>query len=149
MGSLSGPELSGERLTVPYETKDQENEHSCFSDTTSSDIAHDALGIENVGLGRYQRVNGEVVKGTSLVDLIATRDRALSERLKADLARSVAAARAIPSPFDQAILGTDDSAGRAKIWATIQALQRQTETLADVASSFDLRVTLVAPRARQ
>ena len=149
MGSLSGPELSGERLTVPYETKDQENEHSCFSDTTSSDVAHDALGIENVGLGRYQRVNGEVVKGTSLVDLIATRDRALSERLKADLARSVAAARAIPSPFDQAILGTDDSAGRAKIWATIQALQRQTETLADVASSFDLRVTLAAPRARQ
>lgn len=149
MGALSGPELSGERLTVPYETKDQENEHSCFSDTTSSDVAYDALGIENVALGRYVRASGEVVKGTSLVELIATHDRALSERLKADLGRSVAAARAIPSPFDQAILGTDDSPGRAKIWATIQALQRQTETLADVASTFDLRVTLAAPRARQ
>ncbi|HET9934460.1 MAG TPA: imelysin family protein [Polyangiaceae bacterium] len=149
MGSLSGPELSGERLTVPYETKDQENEHSCFSDTTSSDVAFDALGIENVGLGRYVRVNGDVVKGTSLIEFIAAHDRNLSERLRAELGSSVAAARAIPSPFDQAIVGTDDAPGRTKIWATIQALQRQTDTLAQVASAFDLRLSLAAPRTRQ
>lgn len=148
MGSLSGPELSGERLTVPYETKDQENEHSCFSDTTSSDIVFDALGIENVGLGRYERVNGERVMGTSLLELIAARDPSLAARLKRELALSVAAARSIPTPFDQAILGGDDAPGRTKIWATIQALQRQTETLAEVASVFDLRVSLGTPRAR-
>jgi putative iron-regulated protein len=148
MGSLSGPELSGERLTVAYETKDQENEHSCFSDTTSSDIGFDALGIENVGLGRYARVNGELVKGTSFIELVQSRDRALAERLKAALSSSVVAARRIPTPFDQAILGADDAPGRVRIWATIQALQRQTETLAEVASTFDLRVTLVAPRGR-
>ena len=31
---LSGFEMAGERLAVAYETKDQEQEHSCFSDTT-------------------------------------------------------------------------------------------------------------------
>ncbi|MFZ5894903.1 MAG: imelysin family protein [Myxococcota bacterium] len=148
MGSLSGPELSGERLTVPYETKDQENEHSCFSDTTHTDIALDALGIENVYLGRYRRVDGSKLEGTSLLELVAAHDRTLAERLKSQLAASVAAARAIPAPFDQAILGTDAAPGRQAIWATIQALQRQTETLAELAAAFDLRVSLAAPRAR-
>lgn len=148
MGSLSGPELSGERLTVPYETKDQENEHSCFSDTTSSDIAFDALGIENVGLGRYTRVAGQTLTGVGLVELIRARDEALGQRLKKELGESVAAARSIPTPFDQAILGADGTPGRRAIWATIQALQHQTETLAEVAASFDLRVTLAAARAR-
>jgi putative iron-regulated protein len=149
MGSLSGPELSGERLTVPYETKDQENEHSCFSDTTSSDIAFDALGIENVGMGRYTRLDGRSVSGAGLVSLVSERDAALGQRLKAELARSLASARSIPTPFDQAIVGADGTAGRTAIWSTIQALQRQTETLAEVAAAFDLRVTLAAPRANR
>ena len=56
IGILSGAELAGERLTVPYETKEQEDEHSCFSDNTQRDIVYDALGIQNVVLGRYVRV---------------------------------------------------------------------------------------------
>jgi putative iron-regulated protein len=149
MGSLSGPELSGERLTVPYETKDQENEHSCFSDTTSSDIAFDALGIENVGMGRYTRVDGRTVNGIGLVSLVSERDATLGQRLKAELARSVASARSIPTPFDRAIVGADGTPGRTAIWSTIQALQHQTETLAEVAAAFDLRVTLAAPRVKR
>src|SRR5262245_18843097 len=38
VGILSGSELAGERLTVPYETKEQEDEHSCFSDNTQRDL---------------------------------------------------------------------------------------------------------------
>src|SRR5262249_43064108 len=44
IGILSGSELAGERLTVPYETKDQEDEHSCFSDNTHQDFIDDVLG---------------------------------------------------------------------------------------------------------
>ena len=55
IGILSGAELAGERLTVPYETKEQEDEHSCFSDNTHNDLVYDALGIENVIAGRYVR----------------------------------------------------------------------------------------------
>ena len=58
-GILSGAELAGERLTVPYETKEQEDEHSCFSDNTHRDIVYDVLGIQNVFLGRYVRTSGE------------------------------------------------------------------------------------------
>jgi hypothetical protein len=53
MGSLSGAELSGERMSVAYDTRDQEDEHSCFSDNTHNDFIANALGIENVYLGRW------------------------------------------------------------------------------------------------
>src|SRR5262249_17692877 len=61
IGILSGSELAGERLTVPYETKDQEDEHSCFSDNTTADLLYDVIGIQNVFLGRYTRLNGEEI----------------------------------------------------------------------------------------
>ena len=37
IGTLAGGELFGERLAVPYDTKDSEEEHSCFSDNTTVD----------------------------------------------------------------------------------------------------------------
>jgi putative iron-regulated protein len=149
MGSLSGPELSGERLTVPYETKDQENEHSCFSDTTQLDLAHDALGIENVCLGRYQRQGAPSLTGPGVCDVIALRDAPLAQRLKQEIAASVRATERIPAPFDQAILGDDNAPGRKAIRSAIEALQRQTETLAKVAATFDIRVSLADPRVRK
>ena len=144
MGALGGPELAGERLTVAYETKDQENEHSCFSDNTHNDIVLDALGIENVCLGRYQRSDGSAIQGRGVCDWVALVDTALGARLKSDIAGSVAAARAIPPPFDQAILGNDSSPGRQKIHHTIQALEHQTETLAEVAAAFHVGLTLAS-----
>ncbi|HEY3493426.1 MAG TPA: imelysin family protein, partial [Polyangiaceae bacterium] len=93
MGTLSGPELSGERLTVAYETKDQENEHSCFSDNTAQDLVDDALGLENVCSGRYQRADGSVLAGTGLCSAIGVRDRALGERLEREMKESTLALR--------------------------------------------------------
>ena len=51
LGVLTGPELAGERLTVAYETKDQEDEHSCFSDNTHNDLVYNVIGIQNVSPG--------------------------------------------------------------------------------------------------
>jgi putative iron-regulated protein len=127
MGSLSGPELSGERLTVPYETRDQENEQSCFSDTTDQDIRLDARGVQNVCLGSYARSDGKVVRGPGICALIEALDPALAKRLRAEIDLSVRAAAQIPAPFDRAL---DDDAGRAAIKRTIDALQAQTESIA-------------------
>lgn len=139
MGALSGPELAGERLTVAYATKAQENEHSCFSDNTVNDLADDALGIRNVCFGRYARPNGELVSGAGICDAVAPRDRALAERLRSSVNASFERVRTIPSPFDQAILGNDDAPGRVAIRGAIDALQTQATTLAEVAIAFDLR----------
>ena len=55
MGALSQGELAGERIAVAYDTKDQEDEHSCFSDNTTADIAGNADRRPDVYLGRLPR----------------------------------------------------------------------------------------------
>ncbi|MBA3625212.1 MAG: iron-regulated protein, partial [Methylibium sp.] len=98
LGSLSRGELAGERLEVALATRDQEDEHSCFSDNTHRDAVTNALGIENVWLGRLRRADGGVLKGPSLHDWVARRDAALAERTSQQIAASVRAAEAIQAP---------------------------------------------------
>lgn len=137
MGALSGAELSGERMTVAYDNKDQEDEHSCFSDSTLADLYGNALGIQNVYLGRYGSQDGK-----GLDELVAAVDPALDKKMKERLQASLDALQAIPGPFDQAILGADNSPGRQKVKAAIAALRAQTETLVEVATALGIELNL-------
>ncbi|HEX5746219.1 MAG TPA: imelysin family protein [Archangium sp.] len=137
LGSLSGAELSGERMTVAYDNKDQEDEHSCFSDNTKADLYANALGIQNVYLGRYGTVDGK-----GLDELVAAVDPKLDEEMKQRLQASLDAIQAIPGPFDQAILGADNAGGRQKVKTAIDALKAQTETLVDVATALGITLNL-------
>lgn len=137
IGSLSGGELRGERMRVAYDTKSQEDEHSCFSDNTHNDHLHDEIGIENVYLGI---VGG--VDGPGLDDLVASRDADLDARVKAAIAAAKAAIDAIPQPFDQAILGDDSAPGRVAIKAALDALQVQTDLFVEVAQLLDVPLNL-------
>jgi len=148
MGALSGPELGGERLTVAYETKAQENEHSCFSDNTVADLTDDALGIQNACVGRYESPKGASVRGSGICDAAAVRSPELASRLRQQTATSLDRVRAIPAPFDQAILGLDAAPGRVAIQAAITALEAQTNTLAELAAAYDVRLTSLTPRRR-
>lgn len=134
MGSLSGAELAGERMNVAMENRDQEDEHSCFSDNTHNDILNNALAIENAYLGRYGTTDGPGID-----ELVEAVDPSLNAKLKGELAASVAAARAIPAPFDQALV-TD--AGRVKVQAAIDALRAQTKTIAEVAAALGVTINL-------
>lgn len=133
IGSLSGAELAGERLEVALATQDQEDEQSCFSDNTHRDIIVDLLGIQNVYLGRYANAG----EGPGLYDLVADRDLDLADRLADDIQASLDAALAIPTPFDRAIIEDPDS-----VEATVDALRRQTDTIAEVAALFDIKLAL-------
>ena len=66
MGSLCGGELAGERMAVALENKDQEDEHSCFSDNTHRDIATNLQGIVNVWTGTYVRPGAAAISGPVL-----------------------------------------------------------------------------------
>lgn len=142
IGALSGPELAGERLTVPYETKEQEDEHSCFSDNTHNDVIYNVLGVQNIYLGRYTRTDGTKIQGPALRDLLARTDRAFADRLAAQIDASLAAARGIPAPFDQAILGINTSPGRVAIKKTFTSLQAQSDLIARAASRMSIHLTL-------
>jgi putative iron-regulated protein len=139
MGALSATELAGERLTVAYETKEQEDEHSCFSDTTQTDVIYNAVGIRNVYSGKYLRTDGTLMEGPGIDALLRKASPALADEITAQLDGSVAAARSIPAPFDQAFLGPDTSEGRIAIHHMIRALQQQAETIAKVAAIIGLK----------
>jgi putative iron-regulated protein len=146
IGSMSRGELAGERMEVALASQDQEDEHSCFSDNTHRDIVNNALGIENVWLGRYKRADGRVLQGPSLRDLVAAKDAALAERATRQVAASVARAREIHAPFDQEILGARDAPGRLRVQATVDSLVQQSKDLVEAAAALGItRLTLVKP----
>src|SRR5690606_29949356 len=60
MGSLSYGELAGERMKLGLMLNDPEEEHDCFSDNTHNSHYYDGLGVRNVYLGSYTRVDGSV-----------------------------------------------------------------------------------------
>lgn len=133
MGSLASAELAGERLQVALASREQEDEQSCFSDNTHRDIVADALGLQNVWQGRYEPLQGPVLQGPSLRDLVAARDVALAERLGAALAEALAAAEGIQPPFDREILGGAEAPGRQRLQRVVTALLRATGLLVEAA----------------
>ena len=137
MGSLAGGELRNERMNNAFQERDQEEEHSCFSDTTHVDHANDAIGIENVYLGHFGGSDGP-----GLDELVAQVDPQLDERMKADLTAAISAIKAIPTPFDQAINDDAPGGGREKIQAAMDALQQLTETTVDVATALNITINL-------
>jgi putative iron-regulated protein len=141
VGILAGSELAGERLTVPYETKEQEDEHSCFSDNTQQDLLYDAIGIDNVLTGRYVRPNGEKVEGRGVIALVASANPALARQLAEQSAAAVAAARLVPAPFDRAILGRDEAPGRVAVKALINALRAEADSIARVGAALGVKLT--------
>ena len=143
VGSLSRGELAGERIEVALASKNQEDEHSCFSDNTHRDIVANATGIENVWLGRFKRADGSVLQGVSLRDLVALKDPATAERTSGHIAASVQAAVAIQAPFDRE---TVDTEGRKRVQAVADALKLQSKDFLDAAKAVGItKLTLVDP----
>ncbi|MCB1886949.1 MAG: iron-regulated protein [Rhodocyclaceae bacterium] len=137
LGILSRGELAGERIEVALDSQSQEDEHSCFSDNTHRDVVANVRGIRNVWLGTFKRRDGSVVEGPSLHDLVHDKDAAIADQLDRDMAASLAAAEAIPAPFDQAILA--GSAGRPKVEATVSRLKTQTTSIVAAAAALGIR----------
>jgi putative iron-regulated protein len=137
MGALSQGELAGERIAVAYDTKDQEDEHSCFSDNTTVDIAGNALGVQLV----YE-ANHSAVDGPSLSDAVREADPEADAALREMLDANVARAEALEAPFDQLILGDDDAPGRVALLELITGLQEQGDAVAELAGRLGYSISL-------
>ncbi|MEQ9440600.1 MAG: imelysin family protein [Cyclobacteriaceae bacterium] len=131
LGKLSKGELAGERIFVAWDLRSKEDEHSCFSDNTHRDIVNNALGIQNVYLGRYTRTDGSTLTGTGIYDVLLLEDAALAEEIKTLMETSVAACESIEAPFDQEFLAEP---GRTRIQEAFTLLREQGDKLAEAAS---------------
>lgn len=134
MGSLSYGEQAGERMKLGLMLNDPEEEHDCFSDQTHLSHYYDGLGIRNVYLGSYARPDGSTVEGPSLSALVAARDPAVDQALRADLDATMAALGKLRDTaeggmaYDQ-MLAPGNDAGNAAITAGIDALVAQTRNI--------------------
>ncbi|PID46583.1 MAG: peptidase [Proteobacteria bacterium] len=143
MGSLSLGELAGERINVALLAHSQEDEHSCFSDNTHTDIVENARGIQNIFRGEYKRPDGSVVKGASLAELVAAKNAKLAESLTKKLNESQQRAAAVVDAaengehFDQQIL-PNNAEGNKRVKAVITALRAQTADIEATASALGI-----------
>lgn len=139
MGSLSLGELAGERMKVALEANSPEDEHDCFSDNTHNSHYYNEQGIYNVYTGSYQRVNGDVLQGPSINDLVAKKDAKSAAEIKAqfETARTqvytlVEAAENNNQHFDQ-LIAAGNKAGNTLVNQSISALIQQTVAIEQAA----------------
>lgn len=142
---LSENELAGNRLQVAWDTRDQENEHSCFSDTTWQDNVMDAMGLQNVWLGAYVSPGATGLTGPGLRDLCLSLHPDLEPKITALIEANVAKSRAIPQPFDQALAGDDDAPGRKAVMALITSLEDTGAELRKLARALNIEIPEVPP----
>ncbi|MEP3474734.1 MAG: imelysin family protein [Hyphomicrobiales bacterium] len=144
LGSLSYGELAGERMKLGLILHDPEEEHDCFSDNTHNSHYYDALGIQNVYLGTYKRVDGSVVKGASVSDLVKARDAKADAELTAKLAATITAMKAMVKraetveAYDQ-MIGEGNKEGNAVVQASIDGLTNQTKAIQRAVAALNLK----------
>jgi putative iron-regulated protein len=147
MGSLSFGELAGERMKLGLLLHDPEEEHDCFSDNTYISHLNDAIGIQNVYLGKYTRVDGSVVEGPSISELIASKDAAVDTELKALLADTVAKMELMKTrgdtveKYDQ-MIAEGNAEGNAVVQAAIDGLIAQTRGIERAVALLELGDTV-------
>jgi putative iron-regulated protein len=126
-------ELYYERLYDPFVSRDRKDEESCFSESTIVDLINNALGIEDVYLGRYL-----TSEGPSIAELIKARNPALDTQMRQQLTAVRTAIGAIPPPFDHAVLAPAGSPENLAVQAAVNALQPLQATIDSVAQALGI-----------
>lgn len=128
-------ELAEERVYVALSNKDQEDEHSCFSDNTHRDVRLNLAGVINVYKGNYKNITGK-----SLRDLITEKNPALGKSID-DLIFSVQTKTELTAtPFDFAISGGEESLEGIKVLNASKAMKSLGSEM--LAGAFAIGVTV-------
>jgi putative iron-regulated protein len=135
IGALNSHELAGERMAVAFESKDQEDEHSCFSDNTNADVVNDLAGIRMVYEGRFGKLAGPGVD-----DLVREVDAPLAQSISRQMAATLDKAKAFPATFETMIAAADGTPESTAMANVIEAIEAQGRDLAHAAKALDVTV---------
>jgi putative iron-regulated protein len=144
LGSLSYGELAGERIKLGLMIHDPEEEHDCFSDNTYASHFFDALGIRNVYLGAYRRIDRSLVSGPSVSDLVKAKAPEVDAELRAKLDDTLVAMNALylraltTESYDQ-MIGEGNDEGNAVVQRVVDALLDQTKAIERAVATLDLK----------
>jgi len=141
MGSLSYGEQAGERMRLGLMLNDPEEEHDCFSDNTHNSHFYDGLGVRNVYLGEYVRIDGSVVSGPSVSDLVAASDPELDREMRDKLSTTMMALARIKTAAEAGfsydmMLDRANEAGEALVMGGVNGLINQTRSIERVVAAL-------------
>ena len=141
LGSLSYGELAGERMKLGLMLHDPEEEHDCFADNTHNSHYYNIVGMQAVANGRYERVDGSVVEGPSLLSILPDD---IASDLGAKLRSTLAAAAVMKEKADSGVMAYDqmigegNDEGNAIVQAVIDGLLAQTKSIETAVATLDL-----------
>ena len=139
MATLSGFELSSERMAVALDSGDQEDETSCFSDTSHRAFQADQQSIANIWFGKLGKWNG-----IGLKSLVARVDPDLEKRVTAQIEKTSASLEALPPPVDRILASPEGSPGRKKMEAAVTNLTDESAMLVEVGKALGLTITVAS-----
>jgi len=139
MATLSGFELSSERMAVALDSGDQEDETSCFSDTSHRAFQADQQSIANIWFGKLGTWNG-----IGLKSLVARVDPDLEKRVTAQIEKTSASLAALPPPIDRILASSEGSPGRMKMEAAVTNLTEESAMLVEVGKALGLTITVAS-----
>ncbi len=144
MGSLAYGELAGERIRLGLLLNDPEEEHDCFSDNTHNSHYYDALGIKNVYMGHFRRVNGDLVQGPSLASLMAQEAPDLAAVMLAriestELAMDALVSEAASGNTFDVLIASNNMAGEEVLSRIVDSLMEETRTIEDIIRALNLQ----------
>jgi putative iron-regulated protein len=144
LGSLSYGELAGERMKLGLLLHDPEEEHDCFSDNTHNSHYYDEIGIISIYEASYARIDGSVVKGASLSDLVKTASPDADKAVKAAMANAKARLQVIKDTADSGKMAYDqmiadgNKEGNQMIQDGIDSLIAQTHAIEKATDALKL-----------
>ncbi len=113
-------ELASERLSVALDSGSQEDEHSCFSDTSSADLQAGVAGIELLFASN----------GADLLAILRPIDLTAADHLAAMLRQAKQSAAQFPQPMDQMLASAPGSKTRQKAELMVERLNALARAIA-------------------
>ncbi|MEM7445569.1 MAG: imelysin family protein, partial [Pseudomonadota bacterium] len=145
LGSLSYGELAGERMQLGLLLHDPEEEHDCFADNTQNSHYYNQVGMLAVYTGSYERIDGSVVSGASLSDLVAAQAPDLNTTVLDRMNATMAAMDVMVSnaengmAYDQ-MLAEGNEEGNAVLQTVIDSLVDQAASFEEVVTALGLEI---------
>ena len=139
MAILAGSELMSARMAVGLDSGDQEDEHSCFSDTTHQDFVYDLQGIKDIWTG-----DADGKSRVGLDELVKSIDPATAATIDALLADAETKIAALGDPWDQVLASPDGSPAKQAGEAAVSALIALADGLTKAGSKLGVLVLVPA-----
>lgn len=135
---LISHEFKADRLAVALDSGDQEDEHSCFSDTTKQDFVYDLVGVRQVWSG-----DDGTTKRLGLRSLFVGEHEALGSKLDAALASTEAKIAALGDPWDQVLATPAGSPEKLAGEEVVKGLEVIGNTMVEVGNTLGVKVLVV------